>query len=131
MKQTFCPPHPLRDGIPKNPSLLDVYVIIGMHCQNFNSVGQRFGLCVVFQSVCQSRYPYIYIDILDLTRDFVRARIMYLFSWKYVVMRLMKSFLSKGLNFTVDNFFTSIYLAKELQKKGNPKVHEKFPRRTV
>lgn len=41
---------------------------------------------------------------------------------EYVVMRLMKPFLSKGLNVTVDNFFTSIHLAKELQQKGTSLV---------
>ncbi len=39
VKETFCSPHPLRDGISKNPSLVDVYVIIEMHCQNFSPVG--------------------------------------------------------------------------------------------
>ena len=40
----------------------------------------------------------------------------------HVVMELMKPYCGKGHNVTTDNFFTSLYLAKELKQKGSSLV---------
>lgn len=41
---------------------------------------------------------------------------------EHVVLKLMDPFLNKGRNVTTDNFFTSVKLAKELEKKGTSLV---------
>lgn len=69
MKQTFCPPDPLRGGISKNPSLVDTYIIIGMHCQNFNPAGPAVWpvRCLsVSQSVSNGILLYIEIVYFEL-----------------------------------------------------------------
>ena len=62
---------------------------------------------------------------------------------EYVVMRLMQPFLSRGINVTVNNFFTSLHLAKTLHKKRtslvriisrarkDSKINEKFTRYVI